>query len=76
VPVHVPMGTAPYYTSDFRLSAEDDYTYGLKVTLKAAERVELVASYERFAMHGRDGVTPGSAYPTAGITSVGAKFSW
>jgi hypothetical protein len=76
VPVHIPMGTAPYYTSDFRLSAEDDYTYGLKVTLKAAERIELVASYERFAMHGRDGVTPGSAYPTAGITSVGAKFSW
>jgi hypothetical protein len=40
------MGTAPYYTSDFRLSAEDDYSYGLKATWKAAERVQLVASYE------------------------------
>jgi hypothetical protein len=75
-PVHVPMGTAPYYTSDFRLSAEDDATYGLKVTLRAAERLQLVASYERFAMHGRDGVTPASAYPRAGISTVGVKFTW
>ncbi len=75
-PVRVPMGTAPYYTSDFRLSAEDDYTLGLKVTLKAADRLDLVASYERLAMRGRDGVTPASAYPTAGITTVGAKFTW
>jgi hypothetical protein len=75
-PVRVPMGTAPYYTSDFRLSAEDDCTYGLKATFKVAERLQLVASYERFAMHGRDGVTPASAYPRAGITTLGARFTW
>jgi hypothetical protein len=76
VPVRIPMGTAPYYTSDFRLSAEDDFTCGLKATVKVADRLQLVASYERFAMHGRDGVTPQSAYPVAGISTVGFRFSW
>jgi hypothetical protein len=74
--VRMPMGTAPYYTSDFRLSAEDDFTYGLKATFKAAERMQLVASYEWLAMHGRDGVTPASAYPRAGITTLGVRFTW
>jgi hypothetical protein len=46
------------------------------VTLKAADRLDLVASYERFEMHGRDGVTSASAYPRAGITTVGVKFTW
>jgi hypothetical protein len=76
VPARMPMGTAPYYTSDFRLSAEDDFTYGLKATFKAAERVQLVASYEWLAMHGRDGVTPESAYPHAGISTFGVRFTW
>jgi hypothetical protein len=76
VPVRVPMGTAPYYTSDFRLSEEADFTLGLKATVKVADRLELVASFERFEMYGRDGVTPSSAYPRAGITTVGMKFTW
>jgi hypothetical protein len=76
VPLHEPMGTAPYYTSDFRLSAESDYMYGLKATIKVADRLQLVASYERLVMYGRDGVTPASAYPRAGISTVGVKFTW
>jgi hypothetical protein len=76
VPVHTPMGTGPYYTSDFRLSAERDDTYGLKATVKVTERLQIVAAYERFAMYGRDGITPASAYPRAGISTVGVKFSW
>jgi hypothetical protein len=70
------MGTAPYYTSDFRLSEEADFTLGLKATVKVADRLELVASFERFETYGRDGVTPSSAYPRAGITTVGMKFTW
>ena len=76
VPTHVPTGAAPYYSSDFRLSAEDDYTIGLKVTYKVADRLQVVASYERYAMSGRDGVTSASAYPRAGISEIGAKFTW
>jgi hypothetical protein len=76
VPNRIPTGTGPYYTSDFRLSAEDDYTYGLKATWKVADRIQLIASYERYVMSGRDGVTPQSAYPRAGIASIGARYSW
>jgi Protein of unknown function (DUF3570) len=76
IPVRVPMGTAPYYTSDFRLSAEDTYSFGLKATWRVVDRVQLVASYERYVMNGRDGVTPASAYPTAGVSSLGVRFTW
>jgi hypothetical protein len=76
IPVRIPIGTAPYYTSDFRLSAEDATSYGIKVTWKASNFVHLDASYERYVMQGRDGVTPASAYPTAGISTVGIKFLW
>jgi hypothetical protein len=76
VPLHVPMGTGPYYTSDFRLSAEEDYSLGLKATYRVADRLQLVASYIRYEMHGRDGVTPASAYPRAGISEIGMKLTW
>jgi hypothetical protein len=76
IPVRIPIGTAPYYTSDFRLSAEDATSYGLKVTWKASGFLHLDASYERYVMQGRDGVTPASAYPTAGISTIGVKFLW
>jgi hypothetical protein len=76
IPVRIPIGTAPYYTSDFRLSAEDAASYGLKIDWKASSFLQLDASYERYAMQGRDGVTPASAYPTAGISTVGVKFLW
>jgi hypothetical protein len=76
IPVRIPIGTAPYYTSDFRLSAEDATSYGLKVTWKASGFLHLDASYERYVMQGRDGVTPASAYPTAGVSTIGVKFLW
>ncbi len=76
VPVRIPNGTAPYYSSDFRLSAEDTYSYGLKVTWKAGEWVQFDAAYEEYVLKGRDGVTPASAYPRAGISTVGVKFLW
>lgn len=76
IPVHVPMGTGPYYTSDFRLSAEDSTSYGLKATWKAGDHVQMDLAYERYTLRGRDGVTPASAYPTAGISTVGVRFTW
>jgi len=76
VPVRVPMGTAPYYTSDFRLSAENGTSYGLKATWKASEWMHVDGSYEQYTLRGRDGVTPSSAYPRAGISTVGVKFLW
>ena len=76
VPLRMPNGTGPSYSSDFRLSEEDSTSFGLKATWKASERIHLDASYERYALSGRDGVTPQSAYPRANITTLGIKFIW
>jgi hypothetical protein len=77
IPVHIPtVGQGPFYTSDFRLSALDSYAYGLTVTWNPSDRVRLDAGYEQYNMYGRDGITPTSAYPRAGITTVGIRFSW
>jgi len=75
-PARIPLGTAPYYSADFRLSAEDTVGCGLKASWKVSDWMHLDASYERYAMRGRDGVTPDSAYPTAGISTMGVKFLW
>jgi hypothetical protein len=76
VPVQIPVGAAPYYSSDFRLSAEETLACGLKAIWRPRDRLRLVASYSRYEMRGRDGVTPQSAYPRAGISSVEATLSW
>jgi hypothetical protein len=70
------MGTAPYYTSDFRLSAEESTSYAMRATWKASDWMQMDASYELYTMHGRDGITPQSAYPRAGISTIGVKFLW
>jgi hypothetical protein len=76
IPARIPMGTAPYYTADFRLSAEDSTSVAMKATWKASRWMQVDASYERYVMHGRDGITPASAYPSAGISTIGVKFLW
>jgi len=76
IPVRAPKGTGPYYSSDFRLSSMEDEAVGLKVSWRPRDWVQVDVAYEQYDMHGRDGITPGSAYPRAGITTVGAKFQW
>ena len=76
IPTKLPFGQGPYYTSDFRLSAQEDFTYGLKVTWKPKDWFQIDAAYDHLAMRGTDGLTPQSAYPTAGITTLGVKFLW
>jgi hypothetical protein len=76
IPVHIPTGTGPYYSSDFRLSSFADTSVGLTVTWKPREWMQMDVAYEDYAMHGRDGVTPASAYPHAGISTAGVRFLW
>ncbi|HXQ79922.1 MAG TPA: DUF3570 domain-containing protein [Opitutaceae bacterium] len=77
IPVHVPtVGAGPFYSSDFRLSSMDSYSYGLRAVWKPSSWTQLDVAYEQYDMRGRDGVTPQSAYPRAGITTVGIKFLW
>jgi hypothetical protein len=76
VPTRMPTGRGPYYSSDYRLSAMDNYSLGAKAIWNLTERWELDAAFERYQMRGRDGLTPQSAYPLAAITTIGAKISW
>jgi hypothetical protein len=76
MPARIPTGTAPYYSADFRLSAEDSTSLGMKATWRASAWMQIDASYERYVMRGRDGITPASAYPRAGISTIGVKFLW
>jgi hypothetical protein len=76
IPVRAPSGTGPYYSSDFRLSSMDDQAVGIKVAWKPKDWMQVDLAYEQYNMRGRDGVTPASAYPRAGITTAGARFLW
>jgi hypothetical protein len=77
IPIHVPtVGEGPFYSSDFRLSSMENYSYGLRIAWKASRWTQLDLAYEEYAMRGRDGVTPQSAYPRAGITTAGVRFMW
>ena len=75
-PTQAPSPGGPNYSSDYRLSSLWSATLGLKLTCRVSDRVRADVAYDRYAMHGRDGVTPASAYPTANILSAGARFSW
>ena len=76
VPTRVPEPNGVNYSSDYRLSALETTTWGIRVSWKPADRLEFTAAYDRYRMHGRDGVTPQSAYPVANILTGGAKISW
>lgn len=71
-----PRPDGPFYSSDYRLSAMQTFTYGLKVVWSVTDRLQLDAAYERYDMRGTDNATPQSAYCSANIITVGAKFSW
>lgn len=74
-PVDAPDITTPYYSSDYRLSAFDGTTVGLKAVYQISERLSVDLMYERYEMTGRDGeVTPDSAYISADTFTVGLKL--
>ena len=60
-----------YYSSDYRLSALDTFTYGVELSVKIQEHLSLQFGYRRYIMQGRDNVTAADAYPKANIFSGG-----
>jgi hypothetical protein len=76
MPTVIPNGNGPAYSSDYRLSSLDAVTCGVKATLKIRQHFQLELAYDRYAMRGRDGVTPQSAYPAANIYMAGARITW
>ncbi|HRP04254.1 MAG TPA: DUF3570 domain-containing protein [Opitutaceae bacterium] len=74
VPSRTPRGAGPHYSADYRLSALQSTAFGIKIVWMLKDSLQLDASLERYAMHGRDDVTSSSAYPSASIVTVGAKY--
>lgn len=75
-PFAPPTARAPFYSSDYRLSAVRTFTLGLKAVWTISDWAQLDAAYELYDMRGKDGVTPRSAYPRASIVTAGLKLSW
>lgn len=77
----VPVGGAPqesglFYSSDYRLSKLQSYTYGAKLIWTPNNAWQFDVALEQYDMRGRDGATPQSAYPRARMVTVGGKYSW
>ena len=60
-----------YFSSDYRLSALDSFTYGVSVIAKVHEHVSLEFAYKRYVMEGTDGVTAKDQYPSAHVFTGG-----
>lgn len=67
-------GNPEFYSADYRLSKLTSWTYGLKLLWKWSDTKNISLSYERYDMHGADGMTPGEAYPKANIITLGVKL--
>lgn len=69
------VGTVPahpnYFSSDYRLSALESFTYGLGLRVRFTEQVSLYLAYKRYEMFGLDSVTPKGVYPKANTFTVG-----
>jgi hypothetical protein len=73
-PSNDPTGSAPFYSSDYRLSELRTTNYGLKLVWELRENLQFDAAIEKYEMTGRDGVTSASAYPEATIFTIGGRF--
>ena len=62
-----------YYSADYRLSELQTFTGGVGIHVRLFDHVGLDASYKRYVMQGRDGVTSASAYPSANVFTIGAR---
>jgi hypothetical protein len=71
-----PRPQGPYFSSDFRLSALQTFTYGLKAVVTLAGGWQVDAAFERYDMRGTDRVTPQSAYARANLMTGGLHYSW
>ena len=67
-------GLPTYYSSDYRLSHFESLGLGLNFTYRIARHLSMDASYARYIMHGLDGVTSQSAFPSANVGSVGLRL--
>ena len=60
-----------HFSSDYRLSEFDAWTFGVSARAKIGEHLTLDLAFKRYAMFGRDAVTPKAAYPSANVVTLG-----
>lgn len=73
----MPNPQGPFYSDDYRLSKMRTFTYGLRAVYTVIpQRLVVDASYDRYSMKGRDGMTSPSAYTDANVFTVGGKWMW
>jgi hypothetical protein len=76
VPTRIPNPNGPRYSSDARLSAFDEAGASIKLIWKAADWLQVDASFGGYRQRGTDGVTPQSAYYRATVSSAGMEVFW
>ncbi len=65
-------GDPRYFSSDYRVSELQTFTYGLQVEWRIIpDRMNVHLGYERYLMRGMDGQTSQSAYPDAHAMTAG-----
>lgn len=60
-----------YYSSDYRLSELETFTYGVGLQVKVCEHFTVDLAYKRYVMSRLDGVTSPAAYPSAHVFTAG-----
>ncbi len=66
-----PAPIPSYYSSDYRLSAFNSFTYGVNLSIRAHEHVSFDFAYKRYEMFGTDGVTVQDQYAKANVFTGG-----
>lgn len=70
-------GNPDYYSSDYRVSAEQTFNLGVQMRWNAiSEKLAFDLGYERFISRGTDGRTSQSAYPDAHSFTAGIHFQF
>jgi len=70
-------GNPEYYSSDYRLSAEETFSSGLQVRWFAVkDKLAFDAGYERYVSRGLDHQTPQMAYPSANSVTIGLHYQF
>lgn len=66
-------GTPEFFSSDFRVSALNAYSYGLKLIWFPSKRFAFDIAYENYQQQGKDGKTDDRMYPAANIFTAGGR---
>lgn len=67
-------GSGANYSSDYRISAQEALTYGVRLAWDLGSDVTLDLQVERYEINGLDSDTPDVFFPTANVVSAGVQW--